>query len=61
MKDRDKDGRGRIRERTVGSMEETERDWMRREGGGEKREKVRDKQEDKGRKREREREREKER
>ena len=37
MKDRDKDGRGRIRERTVGIMEETEKDWMRREGG-EKRE-----------------------
>ena len=34
MKDRDKDVRGRIRERTGGSMEETERDWMRRERGG---------------------------
>ena len=40
MKDRDKDVRGRIRERTVGSMEETERDWMRRERGRKKRERL---------------------
>ena len=40
MKDRDKDVRGRIRERTVGIMEETEKDRMRRERGRKERERL---------------------
>ena len=36
----DKDGRGRICKRRVGSIEETERDWMRRERGRKEREKL---------------------